>query len=270
MDGERLVAQMARHFGHKVEVEHFGDRTVVRIGAGSFELRPEGPVLRARARAEGVEALARVQEVCADHLRRFAHAPLAITWSRDREDEAAGWVADYFNARHLLRSRDWVVALYPGAGAALRIAALTHDIERRVPGGPRLDPRRQRWDDPSYLREHSERSAAIVAAWLRDQGASGSLVEETAGLILRHEIGGSPDADLLQAADSLSFLEVNAGRALAWVREGRCDLAGAQAKLDWMRDRIGVEAARRPAADLHARATAALSGGDAPSATASD
>ena len=55
----------------------------------------------------------------------------------DVEQAAEAWIAGYFNARHLLRTRDWLVWLDPGASEAARVAALTHDIERRVPGGPR-------------------------------------------------------------------------------------------------------------------------------------
>jgi hypothetical protein len=178
------------------------------------------------------------------------------------EAAAEAWIEGYFNARHLIRTRDWVLTLDPEAGDALRIAALTHDIERREPGGPRLDPATQRWDDAAYLREHSERSAAIVGEWLAGRQAPGALREAVGELIRRHETGGSPPADLLQAADSLSFLEVNAGRARAWVQEGRCTLPQARAKLDWMFERIAVERARERAVLLHVRAVAALERGD--------
>jgi hypothetical protein len=170
------------------------------------------------------------------------------------ERAAEAWIAGYFNERHLLRTRDWLLRLDRQASEAARVAALTHDIERRVPGGPRLDPRVQAWDDPDYLREHSERSARLVGEWLGDAAVR----PDVERLIERHETGGDPEADLLQAADSLSFLEVNAGRARAWVDEGRCDAMQAQAKLDWMRDRIRVDAARDHARRLHRRASRAL------------
>jgi len=181
--------------------------------------------------------------------------------SADRLERAAEvWIADYFLARHLVRTRDWVVRLDPAADLALRIAALTHDIERRVPGGPRLDPWRQTWDEPGYLLAHSIRSAQIVGVWLAENGAPADVCASVERLILHHEIGGYPEADLLQAADSLSFLEVNGHRPRVWVEEGRCDVASAQAKLDWMRDRITVAAARPAAARFHAAASAKLCG----------
>jgi hypothetical protein len=177
------------------------------------------------------------------------------------ESEAERWVAGYFNARHLLRTRDWVNELDPAADEALLVAALTHDIERREPGGPRLDPRRQRWDDAAYLREHSDRSARMVEAWLESAGASPLVRARVSELIRHHETGGFPSADCLQAADSLSFLEVNAGRARAWVEEGRCTPAQARAKLDWMLERIALPRATALARPLHARAVALLSEG---------
>lgn len=176
------------------------------------------------------------------------------------ERAAERWIDDYAQARHLRRTRDWVVRLDGDAGLALRIAALTHDIERRVPGGP--DPWQHDWGDPRYVLEHSIRSARMVRAWLEQLEAPDELVADVERLIVHHEIGGYPDADLLQAADSLSFLEVNRERPRTWVAEGRCDVDAAQAKIDLMRDRIVVAAAQGPARELHAAASATLA--DAP------
>ena len=165
------------------------------------------------------------------------------------EARALEWIAPYWNARHLVRTRDWAVELHPGATQALRLAALTHDIERHFPGGPEPRP-----GDPAYERAHAERSARIVGEWLAGEGAEQGLVAAVSDLVRAHEEGGWPEADLLQAADSLSFLEVNADRPAAWVREGRCDLATAQARLRHVRDRIRLPAARRAAAPLLAEA----------------
>lgn len=174
------------------------------------------------------------------------------------EAEAERWIAGYFNERHLLRTRDWVAELDPSADEPLLVAALTHDIERREPGGPRLDPRRQAWDDAAYLRAHSDRSARMVEAWLEGVGASPRVRARVSELIRHHETGGFPAADLLQAADSLSFLEVNGERARAWVEAGRCTTEQARAKLDWMLERIALPRAAALAAPLHARAAALL------------
>jgi len=81
-------------------------------------------------------------------------------------------------------------------------------MERAFPG---LDSPSQRngFLDLDYYRAHSERSARIVSVYLTEQGVSEQLVTEVAALIRVHEFGGWPEANLVQAADSLSFLEVN-------------------------------------------------------------
>ncbi len=174
------------------------------------------------------------------------------------ERRAAAWIESYWNAAHLERTLAWAVHLRPDAEEALRLAALTHDIERTVPGGPRLDAWRRGWDDADYLRAHCLRSAALVDAWLHDHGAAARLRDGVSGLILEHELGGSPDGDLLQAADSLSFLEVNGDLPRRWVLAGRCPPRQARAKLDWMLERILLPAARALAEPLHHQAAEAL------------
>ena len=164
---------------------------------------------------------------------------------------AMAWIQPYYDGVHLVRSADWLLALDPGASEPLIIAALTHDMERAVPGGPVLDKRRTAWDDPDYNARHCERSVVVVCEWLREQGASETFVEGVAVPIREHEFGGSPEGDLAQAADSLSWLDVNAGLAATWVARGECDVDKAAAKLDWMLDRIRVERAYPLARELH-------------------
>jgi hypothetical protein len=162
---------------------------------------------------------------------------------------ALAWIEPYYDGEHLARTGEWLLELQPDAPEPLVIAALLHDMERAVPGGPVLDKRNVRWDDPEYNRAHSERSAAVVAGWLVGRGASPRFVEGVLP-IREHELGGSPEGDLLQAADSLSWLEVNAKLARRWVERGECDLAKAREKLQWMHDRIRLERARALAGPL--------------------
>jgi hypothetical protein len=171
------------------------------------------------------------------------------------ERRAEAWVAPYWNAEHLVRTRDWLLELDRDASEAARLAALTHDIERHFPGGPPVDPS-ARPDEPTYLRKHSERSARIVAEWLRGEGADDALVAEVEELVRLHEVGGSLEADLVQAADSLSFLDVNWRVTLRWVEEGRATPAQSRAKLDWTLGRMRV--GRELALPLYERAVAAL------------
>jgi hypothetical protein len=78
----RLARQMGRHFGHKVRVETHGDDVRVSIPAGEFALRPDGGRLHVEAAADDAAGLERVQEVAADHLRRFGRPePIEVTWA---------------------------------------------------------------------------------------------------------------------------------------------------------------------------------------------
>jgi hypothetical protein len=166
------------------------------------------------------------------------------------ERAAEAWIRPYTDAHHLRRTRDWAMRLQPAAPLAVRLAALTHDMERHLEGGPAIDPATMEPDDAQYLRAHAERSSAIVTGWLREQGASGELVATVADLVRHHEVGGSPAADLVQAADSLSFLETKRSLMQRWLAEGRCDLVRAERQPLWMAERIRIPAARRFAEPL--------------------
>jgi hypothetical protein len=176
------------------------------------------------------------------------------------EAHARAWIGPYSQALHLERTLDWLLELDPDAGEALRLAALTHDMERHFPGGPVQDKANAAWDDPAYLRAHSERSARVVGDWLAEQGAAPELIADVQGLIELHETGGSPRADLLQVADSISFLETLADLAADWVRTGACSLEQAGAKHGYMFDRIRLERARAIAEPYFDEAMARIAG----------
>ncbi len=165
---------------------------------------------------------------------------------------AAGWIAPYGQAEHLVRARDWLVHLAPTATAEMRVAALTHDIERMFPGGPVLRHADRRWDDPVYLYAHSLRSAEAVTVWLGGLGPVAAAVDgaEIRRLVGLHEVGGIDGADEVQAADSLSFLETLAGLTRDWVLSGVCSRLQAERKLRYMADRVRVPAAAEYTAAL--------------------
>jgi hypothetical protein len=168
------------------------------------------------------------------------------------------WLADYYDGDHLTRAGDWLLVLDPGAPEWLVLAALMHDLERSVPGGPVLDKAAMAWDDAAYNRAHCERSAVVASDWLARQGAPPELVENVRRPIREHEFGGSPEGDLVQAADSISFLEVDGGLVTSWARDGECSPGKARAKLDWMLDRIRLEPARALALPYHRRSVEQL------------
>jgi hypothetical protein len=153
---------------------------------------------------------------------------------------ASAWIEEVHpHHRHLTRAWEILLELEPDAGEALQIATVTHDSERAFPDpDPPYDPALH-FDVPGYLRFHQRRSAAITGRWLEDNGAPFGLRDQVATLIAVHEEGGWQEADLLQAADSLSFLETMVPVVEGWVTEGRTGPDRAFAKLQWMHDRIG-------------------------------
>ena len=185
-----------------------------------------------------------------------------VAAASETEALAAEWVRPYSQAHHLARARDWLVWLVPDASAELRIAALTHDIERMFPGGPVLDHAATDWDSPFYLYPHMLRSAEITGFWLAGLGTASVDAAEVRRLVGLHEVGGLNGADEVQAADSLSYLETLAGLTASWVSSGSCSRDKGIAKLTYMADRVRVPAAREPVAALLEWAIGQLPGED--------
>jgi hypothetical protein len=173
-------------------------------------------------------------------------------------EAARSWVlATYtFNSYHLVNTLEWLDRLAPDAREALRLAAITHDMERAFPGPDQ--PHATTLTDPVYNRLHAERSARIVGVWLRAEHADEAVTREVEALIVAHEVGGWLEADLLQAADSISFLDVNVDLALSFIESGRFSADDVRTKLHYSYDRIQVPAARPLARPLLDRALARL------------
>ncbi len=159
-------------------------------------------------------------------------------------EAAKNWVVENYpyNSYHLLKSLEWLDRIAPGSREAVRLATLTHDMERAFPGPDQ--PKLKSLVDPEYHALHSARSARIVGQWLLAQGAGESLVSDVEALIGVHEDGGWPEANLVQAADSLSFLDCNIDLFLSRVREGKWNAADVRVKFQYSYDRIQVPHAR--------------------------
>lgn len=173
-------------------------------------------------------------------------------------EAATQWVVDRYpyNSLHLIRSLEWLDRIAPGSAEPVRLATLTHDMERAFPG-----PDQPVWngnEDHDYYVAHSNRSARIVGEWLREQNAEPDLVRQVEELIKVHEFGGWPEADLVQAADSLSFLDVNVDLFLNFAKTGRFSVAQVQAKFDYSHDRIRIPWVRELSLPMLERATARL------------
>jgi pyruvate,water dikinase len=167
------------------------------------------------------------------------------------------WVIDNYpyNSTHLLKSLEWLDRLAPDASEAVRLATLTHDMERAF-GGPDAIPIKM--SDRAYEEAHSNRSARIVGEWLRANGAHTELIRDVEALIRVHEWGGSLDANLVQAADSVSFLDTNIDLMVGFANTGKYSRADIAFKFDQMYERIQVPAAKDLARPMWERAKARL------------
>jgi hypothetical protein len=173
-------------------------------------------------------------------------------------ESATRWVLENYpqNSRHMTNSLEWLDRIAPGSVEAVRIATLTHDMERAFPG-----PDHPIWngdEDYDYYVAHSNRSARIVGEWLQTQHCPEPFIHEVRELIKVHEFGGWPEADFVQAADSLSFLDVNVDLFLNYARAGRFRVDQVRAKFIYSHDRIRIPSVQTIARPMMDRAVERL------------
>ena len=83
-NARRYMIQLCKHFGHRAPAE-FDDREGrIRFEAGEAALLAAPQTLMLVAQAETPESLARIEQVIASHLKRFAfrEPELAVDWRR--------------------------------------------------------------------------------------------------------------------------------------------------------------------------------------------
>lgn len=117
---------------------------------------------------------------------------------------------------HSRNTLEWLLKIEPEADHALQIAALGHDLERAI--GDSKVSRKDYPDYDSFKAAHARNSSDILRGVMAEYGVQEDVIEEACRLVLLHEVGGDPRAQLLQHADSLSFFEVNL--PLYFKREG--------------------------------------------------
>lgn len=122
---------------------------------------------------------------------------------------------------HALDVWQWTVRLEPGAGLAVQLAALFHDIERLVSeADARVEHRAA--DYQGFKDEHARRGAEMADRSLASAGVDAKTRERVARLIAGHEHPPTPDDPdaldlaLLNDADSLSFLSLNSPGYVDW------------------------------------------------------
>jgi hypothetical protein len=175
--------------------------------------------------------------------------------------QAAEWVrTSHPHTRHLERALHWLDALAPDAPAPMRLAALMHDIERARPDPDSPFDGARDWSREAYLDYHQGRCAAHLTGWLAERDVEARDIAAAVALVAVHERGGWPQADLVQAADSLSFIETLAPLLVDWVATGRSSREGALAKLDFMWERMRVPAARELGQEIYGAARREVAG----------
>lgn len=116
---------------------------------------------------------------------------------------------------HAESTLKWVLHFHPDADEALRLAALSHDIDRASEIKVRREAYRH-YDD--FKAAHARHGADILSRLLDESGVPESVRQQACRLVCLHEVGGNASADLLKDADSLSYFEVNL--PLYYRREG--------------------------------------------------
>ncbi len=77
----RYLSQLCKHFQHKLPVELGEDHGSIRFEFGVCTLNAEAEMLVMQVRADDPAALARLEDVIARHLLRFAfRAPPVVEW----------------------------------------------------------------------------------------------------------------------------------------------------------------------------------------------
>ncbi|MBD3362618.1 DUF4202 family protein [Candidatus Dojkabacteria bacterium] len=153
---------------------------------------------------------------------------------------------------HLQNTLHWVKQLDPQADEALQIAAFAHDVSRLVLGVDisELKENKKGFLDVEHMREHQEKGAEIITKYLLEKGADKEFVSDVGQLISFHEVGGTPRADILKDADSISFFETNAEDFI----KKFVPLVGKEKvedKITWMFARISLDKARDIVRDMY-------------------
>jgi len=158
---------------------------------------------------------------------------------------------------HLNQAADFVREIDPEADINVVLAAQVHDVERafpspKYPSHPQSGYTQEEYQ--KYEREHSKRSARIACRFLRKMlGLPEEQIDDIRSLIQAHETGGDYRENLVQAADSISFLKVNASLFISWIPDKR-SWREVKNKINLMYNRIQIPEAKEIAKPLYLKA----------------
>jgi hypothetical protein len=145
---------------------------------------------------------------------------------------------------HFKQTVYWVEQL-TDASEALRIAAVSHDIDRAFTATNHAEREKKGFDfsNISFLRPHEERCAKVIGEFLEKEGAQEELIEKVKELVSRHEEGGTKGQNILKDADSISFFENNINHFLE-VKVKQLGKEKIKQKFEWMYNRISSDKAK--------------------------
>jgi len=109
--------------------------------------------------------------------------------------------------RHAQATLKWLLKIKPDADEALKIAALSHDIDRAV-NKITSEDRKQEQSYEQFKKEHALRSAKIICEILQKYKYDDHFIGRVKYLVEHHEEGGGNDADVLTDADSIAYFEL--------------------------------------------------------------
>ena len=106
---------------------------------------------------------------------------------------------------HALNSVQWLLVLAPDATETLQVATMFHDCERffEVRTLPAEFGSYQ-----EYKQAHARNTAQLISQALNAHNRA-DLSPHVSELIERHEVGGTPESDLLMTADSFAYFDKN-------------------------------------------------------------
>ncbi|MFA7708377.1 MAG: HD domain-containing protein [Candidatus Pacearchaeota archaeon] len=165
------------------------------------------------------------------------------------ENSASGKSLEHFE-----RTIYWAQQLNPKYDEAILIAAYSHDIARAFRDTDTIDTfKNKELNDLKILKEHQKGGADIMKQFLINEKANAKLVSRVYNMVLRHEIGGGDESNLIKDADSISYLEVNAPKHV----KNLSPILGkdkVKRKIDWMFDRITSQQAKKLAMPFYSQA----------------
>lgn len=141
-----------------------------------------------------------------------------------------------FELKHSELVLKWVLNLKPDADEALKIAAISHDINRAITKITEKDLQDFLKID-KFKKEHAIRSAQFIADILKKYNFPQAIVDKVKHLVENHEFGGDEESNILKDADSLAYFDYNIPSYLK--RNGR---ERAQEKIKFMYKRLSAKA----------------------------